>query len=239
MGKSIDNNPHMSERPPGCLIIHGFGGGRYEIEPLEKFLRERGYETFCPVLAGHEKTRHEMARAGYKDWSDSAGEGYDYLKEKCSRVIIIGFSMGGLIAVNLLKNKNVEALVTLSTPIWFWDFKIILSNIFKDLRNNEFVSIKRYLYSIFKIPITACLNFTYLLHKTRPMFKEINIPYLIIQGKKDDTARWKSADYIYSRIKSDIKELKYYQDAQHLICLSEENSQVFEDILEFLGKCCS
>ncbi len=216
------------------MIIHGFGGGRFEIEPLKSFLNDQGYETYCPLLAGHERGRRELASAEYHQWIDSAQEGYDILKSKCSKVIIIGFSMGGLIGVNLLKNNEAAGLVTLSTPVWFWDFKIIAGNIFDDIRKRRKASIKRYVRSVVRIPLTACLNFQKLLSKTKPMFKEVNVPCLIVQGKRDDTARWQSADYIHRHVKSDKKELKYFDDAPHLICCYENSQKVFEDILAFI-----
>ncbi len=217
----------------GCLIIHGFGGGRFEIEPLRSFLNNQGYETYCPLLAGHERGRRELAHTGYHNWIDSAQEGYDILKSKCSKVIIIGFSMGGLIGVNLLKNNEAAGLVTLSTPVWFWDFKIIAGNIFNDIRKGRKASIKRYVRSVVRIPLTACLNFHRLLRKTKPMFKEVNVPCLIVQGKRDDTARWQSADYIHGHIKSEKKELKYFDDAPHLICCYESSQKVFNHVLRF------
>jgi carboxylesterase len=43
----------MDNNKLGCLIIHGFGGGIFEIESLADYLTERGYIAACPELKGH------------------------------------------------------------------------------------------------------------------------------------------------------------------------------------------
>ena len=58
----------------GCLIIHGFGGGIYEIKSLDDYLIEHGYITSCPRLKGHTGNYRDMKSTDYKDWIASAEE---------------------------------------------------------------------------------------------------------------------------------------------------------------------
>ena len=43
----------MNNDKLGCLIIHGFGGGIFEIESLAEYLTDREYMVACPKLKGH------------------------------------------------------------------------------------------------------------------------------------------------------------------------------------------
>lgn len=218
----------------GCLILHGFAGERYETEPLRKFLKRNGYEVCCPVLAGYKKKRRDLARTSYKEWIKSAQDVYDQLKLKCDKIIIFGFSMGGLIGANLVENNQPLAIVTLSTPIYCFDLKVALSNVISDIANRRYYFTKKYVAYMRNSPIRTFVNFCIMLQKTKRLFGKITVPCLVIQGKQDDAAKWSSAEYIYSHVKSEKKELKYYEDAPHLICCYRNSRQVFDDILNFI-----
>lgn len=222
----------------GCLIIHGFAGNFEEIEPLNKYLSEEGFITMCPILKGHMSTRKDLAGVKYTEWIESAEKSLMEITPHCSRVVLIGFSMGGLIAANLAAKYKVDAVVTLNTPIYHWDIKRICINIINDIKTKDYKNIKYYLKSSISIPFSALINFKVLLGKTKPIFKQIKYPMLIAQGLLDDTVHYKSAEYIYRNIQSDIKYLKYYKDADHLICQSAENSSVFRDLESFINDVC-
>ena len=220
----------------GFLIIHGFAGNIGDIEPLNRYLLNKGFYTICIKLKGHTGKRADLARVSYGDWIDSAEEGLMKLSKKCKKIIIIGFSMGGLIAANICMKYAVDAIITLSTPIYYWDIKRISINILEDFRTRDFSNLKRYLKSSTRIPILALTNFKILLMKTKPIFKQIRCPILVIQGLLDDTVYYRSAHYIYSNVQSQLKIIKLYDNSNHIICHSEDNNEVFNDILVFVKK---
>ena len=41
-------------RLPSCLVLHGLGGGPYELAPLVADLEAAGLQVSAPVLPGHE-----------------------------------------------------------------------------------------------------------------------------------------------------------------------------------------
>lgn len=222
----------------GCLILHGFAGNLQEIEPLNEYLLSKGFQTLCPIMEGHMGTRKDLARAKYTQWVISAEDAFLRLRHQCKTVIVIGFSMGGLIAVNLVGRHNINAVITLSAPIYHWDIKRIVLNVVNDLRLKDYKNIKYYLRSSFGIPFSALINFKILLNKTKPMFKQINCPIFTAHGLLDDTAHYKSADFIYKAVQSEVKQVKYYKNTDHLICHSIDNKEVFEDILDFINQVC-
>ena len=128
-----DKTGKADNHDTGCLIIHGFGGNYDEISPLADHLKSRGYKVACPALAGHTGRRCDLKKAGYTDWIKSAERGFLDLAHRCQTVYIIGFSMGGLIAFNLALQHKVAGIVTINTPIYYWDVRKILSNIIKGL----------------------------------------------------------------------------------------------------------
>ncbi|MGI6703756.1 MAG: alpha/beta hydrolase [Clostridia bacterium] len=218
----------------GCLIIHGFGGNYDEVSPLATRLKRMGYKVACPALAGHTGRRCDLKKAGYKDWIKAAERSLLKLLSRCRAVYIIGFSMGGLIAINLALKYEVAGIVTINTPIHYWDIRKILSNIAKGLTGGGLAPTKRYLRATVKFPLRALLNFRILLGRTRPLIDDIICPVLITQGLDDDTTRTDSARYIYYKLSSDVKRIKYYQNAGHLMLHSPAAGDVIRDIEHFL-----
>ncbi len=148
--------------------------------------------------------------------------------------------MGGLIITNLatddtlVSRNKIKGLVLLNTPVFFWDIKRVLINIFNDFRTKSLVNIMRYLNGA-KIPMKSMIDFQSILKKTKPIFSDICVPTFIAQGLKDDAVKYKSAKFIYDKIIIKQKNLIYYKNSGHLICASEDKDMLFVDILLFVN----
>jgi carboxylesterase len=219
----------------GVLIIHGFAGNVGEVEPLKSYLKERGYIVSSPMLKGHTDKLNDLWSVNYKDWIASAEDAMTELLKVTDKVIIIGFSMGGLIGTHLAIKYKPIAMITLSTPIYHWDLKRVLINLCFDIKNKQSKNIKRYIRGA-SIPLRALLNFKCLLFKTKPLLKSIMCPVFVAQGMLDDTVQRRSAEYIYSNVMSDNKEKKYYKNSEHLICIGDDKEELFGDIENFILK---
>ena len=102
----------------GVLLIHGFTGSTRELDPLARYLHQQGLTVHAPLLKGHGTTPEEMSRTTWVDWWASALKGYRLLKEKgCRQLVVIGFSMGGLLALKLAQYQQVNGIVSLCTPL--------------------------------------------------------------------------------------------------------------------------
>jgi carboxylesterase len=235
MGATYNMERNSEKKDIGFLIIHGFAGNVEEIDPLSKYLESNGFLTVCPTLTGHTGKRQDLIGINYGEWINSAEQGLLHLLEHRKRVIIIGFSMGGLIAVNLALKHNVCGIVTLSMPIYHWDFKRIFLNIIYDFKRGRFDSLKFYTGASLSIPFSAMLNFKVLLSKTKDLLAQIKCPILITQGLKDDTVKHRSAKYIFDNVSSEKKILKYYNESDHIICKTKDQKELFNDIKEFVN----
>lgn len=195
---------------------------------------EKGFITICPKLHGHTGNKKDLRGANYKQWIDSGEQAFLDIREKCDKIFLIGFSMGGLVAVNLAVKYNIDGIITLSSPIYHWDFKMIYKNILSDLKHKQFKHAKRYIKAS-SIPFSALFNFKVFQAKSKQLFQEIKVPLFVAQGMADDTVQHRSAEFIYSSAKSKEKSIKYYAKSHHLICCSEDSPQLFEDILDFVN----
>ncbi len=218
----------------GCLLIHGFGGRVEEVAPLACHLNKEGYDVVCPELRGHTGNRQDLKGIKYQDWISSAEKGLQGLLSKCDHVYLIGFSMGGLIALNLASKYKVAGVVTLNSPIYYWDIKRIVLNIIEDIKKRKLENIRHYLRSSSSFPLSALLNFRMLLSKTKPQIKKVQCPVFVVQALEDDTVRKSSAQYIYKSAASNRKLIKYYEQSGHLILWSKAAAGVIQDVRSFL-----
>ncbi|MFN8530358.1 MAG: alpha/beta fold hydrolase [Anaerolineae bacterium] len=103
----------------GCLITHGLLASPAEPRWLGQHLAGVGF-TVCGVrLAGHGTDPQTAAHIDWEDWVASAIDGYHLLKSVCDKIVVIGHSMGGTVALMLASDARfpVDALVALAAPV--------------------------------------------------------------------------------------------------------------------------
>lgn len=216
------------------MLVHGFAGNTGEVLPLKALLEAAGYLVVCPEIAGH-KSRKELGTTTFRDWIDSVKSVYLQLKKEHPSIVLIGFSMGGLINANLALTNSPTAFITINTPIYFWDMRIIARNVIYDIRTGERTHLRYYWNSTVKTPIRALLNFTILLRKTRPLFGKISCPALVLHAANDDTAHSRSARYIFEKLRTPDKKIIFYPEGGHQICHSPSVGDMASDIICFIG----
>ena len=143
-----------------CLLIHGFGGGPFELMALKRRLEKDSVTAVDVSLPGHMRDRRALRQCSYKDWIKAVDEVYWGIAShvKPQNIYIVGFSMGGLLGSHLASKYPVGRLVTLNTPIYYWDFRNIIGNLALDIKAGRTESVKRYIVSSFKYPIYALLT---------------------------------------------------------------------------------
>jgi len=221
---------------PVFILIHGFGGDISEVQSLADHLLSIGYQVVCPKLKGHTGAKADLKEVTYQDWVSSVAEEISKLQNEYDQLILVGFSMGGLIAFNLAQRFSISALITINTPIYYWDIKQIVCNIITDIKQGEFNHTKRYLDNSLGFPVEALINFRLLLNKTKPVLGKINCPVFVLQGRDDDVVRHQSADYIYNNVASSIKQIKYYDHSGHTMLKSAAAAEAIFDIMAFLNE---
>lgn len=226
-----------------CLLIHGFTGSPYEVEPLAKVLHAKGYECVVPTLAGHGEDRHALERVTWQDWIHSAEHVLVDLLKQHEKVHLVGFSMGGLIAAYLsVKYKDrIESLTMMSVPIYTINpkqlFKTIAEAIQKSMRTGgRQEDVSRYLAKAKGTPLRALAHFRRLIQTVKPLIGQIEAPLLVIQGNCDDLVEPRSAEYIYDTAACSDKTIHFFTESRHIICHDCEAEQVLQVVGEFIDR---
>src|SRR3989304_1213403 len=101
----------------GCLLIHGFTGTAKEMRFLGEHLAGAGYTVLGVRLFAHATRQEDMLRARWRDWVASAEDGLHLLREACDRVLVMGLSVGGILApLPPAPEPAFSGVVALSTP---------------------------------------------------------------------------------------------------------------------------
>ena len=129
--------------------------------------------------------------------------------------------------------KNI-GVVTINAPIYHWDVKNMYYNILLDFKRKDFTNVKRYVKSSTEISIPELINFKLLIEKTKHILEMVKIPIFIAQGLKDYTVNYKSAEYIYKKVSSNLKVLKYYDKLAMDLSVCSDYHLFFADIERFI-----
>ncbi|MEG0259653.1 MAG: alpha/beta fold hydrolase [Lysinibacillus sp.] len=224
----------------GLLCLHGFSGGPYEVEPFINYIAENtDWLIEAPTLSGHGES---LLLRGFtsKHWLMDAELAYRSLAKRVDEVIIVGFSMGGLLAMYLAKRYKVKKLVLLSaaakyvSPIQLLkDFKEMATEAYrKQLKDNELFL--RYQHKIGNVPVSATVEFMKVVKAIAPYYKDIKTPVYIVQGKMDGIVPYQTAKYLYDQLCATEKHLYFSDMGKHHICFSEDCQDWFSHVLRFL-----
>ena len=226
----------------GVLILHGFSGGPYEVEPFADYLKEKInciYE--LPTFSGHGDA-DELAMKGYKaeHWLMDAEIAFRKLAKRVDEIIVIGFSMGGVIAMYLAKRYPVKKLVLLSAAAKYvsptqllQDFRLMAEDAMHgSIKDNELFI--RYKQKLNNVPLSATIEFMKIVKKVEPYIGHIENPVFIVQGALDGIVPLTTAQLIYDKIRSTRKMIYISKKGKHHICFSEDCEEWFTQVSVFL-----
>lgn len=106
-------------RGPGVLALHGFGATPQEVDLVIGIARELGLAALAPLLPGHGTSVLDLARTRFSHWLMAAERALFQLAAEHGQVIVIGSSMGSLIALDLAVDfpDRVLGVGVLGSPI--------------------------------------------------------------------------------------------------------------------------
>ncbi len=231
----------------GVVCVHGFTGTPYEMRYLGDALAQAGFTVRGLRLPGHGTSVDDLDRTTWLDWANAVETAYDSLRESCTRVAVVGQSLGGLLALHLAsKRTDVAAVASLAAPLWLeglsgrvaqWAANGLLGRIRaipkfygSDVRDKHTRAENP---SYKAIPTRALAQLTTFMRLVEGELGKIKQPVLVIHGKHDHTAPLKCAYRIAQRTCATIKVLPR---SYHLIAADVERDIVAAEIIEFLRR---
>ncbi len=104
------------------LYIHGFGASRAEGEEVVDAVASKiKANTYYVRLPGHGTNMEDQASVEYKDYLDASEEAFSMMPQLGDKVVVIGTSMGGLLATHLAA-EHPDKMYALIVASPFYEF---------------------------------------------------------------------------------------------------------------------
>lgn len=192
---------------PVIVCFHGFGRRQKdEFLQLQKIIKD--YEFVIPDLYNIE----DETDTDWTNWINRAESTINNLASEGKKIILVGFSMGGVIASYCATKPNVEKLILLAPAFEYVNF-----NNATDFVTSFFEKKEKDESPYPELPSSFTLTFTNLVNNCRPAVDDIQVPTLIFHGLEDEVIHYSSSRKFYKKIPAPIKHLYLIEDVHHRI----------------------
>ncbi len=103
--------------PPAALLVHEFPGTPAEMRPLAEALRQHGWTVEGLLVPGFGPEIDTLFQKRSREWLAAVENAVQALKTRHDPVVLIGFSLGGALALSAAAASQVDRLVLLA-PFW-------------------------------------------------------------------------------------------------------------------------
>ena len=241
----------------GCLLVHGLTSCAEEMEGIGHCLHSKGYTVLGTLLNGHNTSPEDLAHTTWHDWYFSVEKDFNFLKKQCSKVYVIGLSMGATLSMHLAANNKVDGLVLLAPAIfyinplakftpflkYFKKYKAKDYSFYYPGREESYFDIAdekatfgRIAYK--KVPLSSLASAMNLIKIVKKEINKINSPTMIIHSLSDHTIKHESAQYIFDNLilgKKD-KKIIYLKKSGHVLSVDYDKDYICSEINEFIKK---
>ena len=240
-----------SAKDLACLVLHGLGGGPYELQPVIAALEAAGLRVLAPVMPGHEGPGPVMPASSWRDWVATVESAFDLLAAGGTPVVVIGFSTGGTLALHLAGQRPVARQVLLAPflairysgmiPLRPLSYLRHVARVIPNLprrgpavRDKEMRRWAAGTDRFRTFNVNAAVSALELIELVKARVPEIMIPTLIIQGKLDSVVEPGNASWLHQHLGATEKILVMLPRSDHLVALDREREQVIALTREFV-----
>ena len=247
----LSNQPRSLAGSPShaVLLVHGLGGGPYEVQRLAEALHRAGLSTETLLLPGHGLSRWRMPPSEWPSWYHAVDEAHRTLSRRFERVDLVGFSTGAPLVLRLAQEYAVHGRLVLLAP-----FLRVFRPAFSPWPTERVIEAVSFLGEVprrrppledssLRRAVKRCAGFrTFHLHSARSALElialvEANLATvcaltLIVQGRHDTVVDPRGAALLHAAL-GGPKRLVYV-DSDHLVTLDHSAPQVLEIVERFL-----
>jgi carboxylesterase len=231
-------------------------GTPFEVQSIVDALAAAGHTVEAPLLSGHGLDPRALEATRWTDWLQSARAAFDALVSRVNGpVAVVGFSMGGLLALELAKAapEQVAALAVLSAPLRLRRGQVsgirLLSLIPERLRRGRFRHIPKALGSdvahpdlrgtilgLPAMPVRALESLLQLMATARRDLGRVTAPTLIAHGRHDHTVPIRDSFELSRRLGAAATvERLWLENSFHLVGLDLDKQMLTDGITRFFA----
>jgi carboxylesterase len=240
----------LGDGPRRALLLHGLTGTPAEVRPIAEALHAAGFAVRAPLLAGHDDPE-SLAEHGWRDWYATAEAALRELAGD-GRVVVVGFSMGALLALRLAacRRREVAGVVSISVflelPAWQAALARVLAALHRHPLHRRFVGHfpKRAVDvrvfargqaspSLRAIPYAAIAGLAELQRDVRGRLGHIVAPLLLMHGRYDHTAPPEGSERVAQAVASAAVRRVVLPRSFHIVGDDLDRAQVCDEVVAF------
>jgi carboxylesterase len=237
----------LGNGPIGCLLLHGFTSSPEEMRYLGSFLADAGHTVLGVRLAGHGTSPEALQRTRWFDWLLSVEEALALLQAKTGRCLVIGQSMGGMLALVSAAFYPLAGVVAISTPFlrfgfrdrarWFGQ-RLVSPMVRKDAREHPQWGPRREAdYPAYtRFPIGIFGQLARLQEAVEQALPAISAPALLLQSRDDHGIPEDSLDQLARRLGSHDKASVWLEGLGHSMVRDDRRDELFGRIERFIDR---
>lgn len=228
--KSLHKQPQETIIKPTLFCVHGFGRRRKnEFDNLVRWANEDGY----PVVTFDMYDLFDEKDCEWMMWIARAQAKLEETLKETSDVIIVGFSMGGVIAGYLASLYPAQKLILLAPAFDYLSADTFTHQVTQKAK--QLLKPKNEEDYDISLPLTFYPTFTEIIKQLRKYIFKVSCPVLIIHGDQDEIISVKSSQYAYDAIPHLQKRLYIIHGGTHrLLKESPLNEDTYALIKMFL-----
>jgi carboxylesterase len=223
----------------GILVSHGFTGTTQSMKPLAEAYAREGFTVYCPRLTGHGTTPEDMEATTHEDWMKSVEEAYQWLRERCSKIFVVGLSMGGTLSLYMASEyRDIAGVIPINAAI---DVPALanttgveerfLDAIGSDIKDPEKVEL-----AYDRTPVKSIGELVVLMDKVKNRLDEIHCPIMVFVSDEDHVVPPHNSEVIFESVFSEHKEIIHLENSYHVATLDQDQDMIIERSLEFFQK---
>ena len=102
----------------GCLLLHGFMGSPDSWRPLAEALAAQNISCHVPLLPGHGHLPERIHKISHQQWLATAEASLEEIRGRCGWVVVMGHSMGAVLAGHLAATQGDLHGLVLLAPLY-------------------------------------------------------------------------------------------------------------------------
>lgn len=219
-----------------CLLIHGLTSTPFEVRELGEQLHAAGHTVAGPLLPGHGRRLHELARLSWHEWADAVDAEWQSLAEQHEQVLVGGSSMGAALALWCASRLPAAGIIGLGTPYklpLITQLTRVLRYVHPILPKKGGSSIanptaKRNHPSYIGTPVRSIVEMMNLLKVVRSRLHQITAPLLMVHAWDDPVIGRENPRTVYKHVRSSYKKLIWVHRSAHIVTEDYDKELVFE-----------
>ncbi len=249
---------------PAALLVHGFPGTPAEMRPLAASLQRAGWTTRGILLPGFGPELETLAECRASDWAGAVRQALVELQSEHYPVLLIGYSLGGALALQAAAEQSPDGLALLS-PFWqidhvLWRLLPILKFIFPSVKPFELLkldfndpntraSIENFMPGVnlddpdtqqairsFRLPVGLFDQIRAAGQGGCRAATRVQTPTLVIQGIYDDLVRPSATRHLLARLKCPVDYIEVPAKHDLLDAANGAWARIEHSLLEFAAR---